>query len=388
LDNILSLEMLVVVIFLIVRTGTGRIGRSIGLRPSTVAALVVSLSTAGAVRPVVCGPPGFTDVHSHLVPVRGDFEGAIRAALERMDERGIGRMVVMPTPMVSGHRGRYDVQDCGHLLRRHAARLAYLGGGGTLNPMLQDAGKRRTVGDDLKRVFEARAGEILRMGARGFGEITAHHISHDAANHPYESVPADHPLLLLLADIAARNRAVIDLHLDPVVSDMALPGNFPSPPNPAVLPANIAAFERLLEHNRGAVIVWAHAGSDPLGHWTVELTRSLLARHPNLHMSLRPGRNRFPQHDPMTRFGTVKPEWLRVFQEYSDRFMIGLDQFILPPGAGAAGPGRGPRLVSEFDQRSGLVLKKTRALLAALPADVARKIGSGNAVRIYRLDAP
>jgi len=64
-----------------------------------------------------------------------------------------------------------------------------------------------------------------------------------------ESVPADHPLLLLLVDIAARHDVPIDLHFDPVLEKMARPDWAPST-NPAVLPANFPAFERLLAHNR------------------------------------------------------------------------------------------------------------------------------------------
>ena len=62
-----------------------------------------------------------------------------------------------------------------------------------------------------------------------------------------------------------------------------------NPSNPAVFKENLNAFERLLAHNRKARIIWAHADTDPLLTRTPELQRELLARHPNLYMSLRPG---------------------------------------------------------------------------------------------------
>jgi len=63
------------------------------------------------------------------------------------------------------------------------------------------------ITERVRRQFEDLANEILRAGAAGFGEISIHHLAHMPA-HPYESVPADHPLFLLLADIAGRHEGV------------------------------------------------------------------------------------------------------------------------------------------------------------------------------------
>lgn len=322
------------------------------------------------------------DVHTHLVGGRADqwqdFGGALRAALAVMDPARIRKMVVMPPPQVRGQPGLYDYDSFISAIKRHPTRFAFLGGGGSLNAMLQEAGQETTISDRLRRRFEEQAVEILRQGAAGFGEITAHHLSH-MQDHPYESVPADHPLLLLLADIAARHDVVVDFHFDPVASDMKLPEGLSSPPNPPLLRANVAAFERLLEHNRKAKIVWAHAGSDPLGHWTADLSRRLLEKHPNLYMSLRMGPGRAPQNHPLTRAGEIKPEWLRLLQDFPDRFVMGGDQFFVSPSVTGAGPG------VVFSQRAPTVRERTRVFLGALPPDLARRIGYENAIRLYKL---
>src|SRR3989304_1896083 len=101
--------------------------------------------------------------------------------------------------------------------------------------------------------------EIIRQGAAGFCEITAHHLSH-TDGHPYETVPGDHPLPLLLAGIAGRNEVLIDFHSDLVAEDMKSPDWLASPPNPPVLRTNLAAFERPLVHNRRAKNVWGPPG--------------------------------------------------------------------------------------------------------------------------------
>jgi predicted TIM-barrel fold metal-dependent hydrolase len=307
-----------------------------------------------------------------------DFPGAVAGALEAMDQAGIRKAVVLPMPQVHGTRSPFDAEDFVAAIRQHPSRFAFLGGGGSLNPMLHEAAARTTIADEPRRRFEERALALLRQGATGFGEITAHHVSL-AAGHPYESVAADHPLLRLLADIAARHDVVIDLHLDVVTEDMSTPGWLAAGLNPAVLPANLRPFERLLEHNRQARIIWAHAGSDVLGHWTVDLSRRLLARHPNLYMSLRMTPGRVAANHPLTPAGAITPAWRRLLGDFPDRFVIGADQFIASPRVQGSGPGL------MFAQVAPRVRERTRTFLEALPGDLARRIAHENATRLYRL---
>ncbi|MBI2999914.1 MAG: amidohydrolase family protein [Deltaproteobacteria bacterium] len=321
------------------------------------------------------------DVHAHLVGGRGgaqDYGGAVEAALQVMDQAGIDKMVLMPPPQVHDIPAVHDYDSFLSDVKRHPTRFTFLGGGGSLNVMLQGAGKDTSPSERLKVRFEENAVEILGQGAAGFGEITAHHLSH-LPGHPYESVAADHPLLTLLADIAARSNVVIDFHFDIVASDMNTPGWLASPPNPSLLRANLAAFERLLQHNRNAKIVWAHAGSDMLGHWTTDLSRRLLERHPNLYMSMRMAPGRAPQNHPLTRGGEIRPDWLRLLRDFPDRFVIGGDQFFVSPSVRGGGP------AVAFSQRAPMIRERTRAFLEALSPDLARKIAYENAVRLYKL---
>lgn len=321
------------------------------------------------------------DVHTHLVVGRSggeDFDGAVETALAAMEEAGIRRIVLMPPPQVSGMPGNHDYERLAGVAKAYPAHLAFLGGGGSLNPILQAAGATDEASGKLKGEFEEKANEILRHGASGFGEITAHHLSH-TSGHPYESIAADHPLLLLLADIAARSAAVIDFHFDVVAGDIKAPEWLASPPNPQSFRANLTAFERLLAHNRKAKFVWAHAGSDMLGFWTIDLSRKLLTSHANLYMSLRMAPGRAPQNHPMTRSNEIRPGWMRLLRDFSDRFVIGGDQFFAAPSIRGTGPG------VLFSQRAPIVRERTRRFLAALPPELYRKIAVENATRLYRL---
>ena len=231
--------------------------------------------------------------------------------------------------------------------------------------------KSGSLDDDLRRRFTATAERLLGAGIVGFGEMTALHFSF-RRGHPFEQTAPDHPLFLLLADIAARADVPIDLHMEAVAHDIDTPQALRqrSAANPARVVANIAAFERLLDHNRAARIVWTHLGWDNSGHRTAALTRNLLARHANLYLAIkivgRPGR----PNALVTPGDELDPQWRAVIEAFPDRFMIGGDQFFLPPGS---------RL------RFPKSLAATVRILELLPAALARKVAHENARRVYRL---
>jgi predicted TIM-barrel fold metal-dependent hydrolase len=151
----------------------------------------------------------------------------------------------------------------------------------------------------------------------------------------------------------------------PVPSSWIVKGLTP----PRELRPNIADFERLLGHNARAKIVWAHGGWDNTGYRTPELCRRLLQAHPNLYMELKIDPQRPGLNSPLTRgaSGTIKPEWLQLFQDFHDRFVMGSDQHY-------------PRPDDEVQRWQGVA-----RLFIELPADLRRKFGTENAYRIYRL---
>ena len=203
--------------------------------------------------------------------------------------------------------------------------------------------------------------------------MTTEHFSM-TENHPYETAPPDHPLFLRLADLAARYDLPIDLHMEAIPEEMPMPPRFKSPPNPRILKPNIAAFSRLLTHNRKAKIIWVHLGWDNTEKRTIALTRRLMAENPNLYMSIRIAsgmreRKVVKPTFPLSEDGRLKPEWLALFQEFPDRFLIGSDEIINPannhPSAGS--------------------IRSTVALLDQLPPKLKARIGHENAYGLYKL---
>lgn len=324
----------------------------------------------------------WVDVHFHLVPDRQrgsmDFDGAVRTALEDMDRAGIAVAVVMPPPQVESQQG-YDFSSFAAALKRQPQRFVFLGGGWTLNSVIHKYGDPAKVTGDVKRKFAASAEGILNGGAAGFGEIAVLHLS-ATQGHPFEQVPADHPLLLTLAEVAGQRGVPIELHLDAVDRpDAPPPEHYAVPPNPSRLKENVGGFERLLAHDRRARIVWAHGGSDPLGMQTPALVGRLMDEHPNLYMSLRVIPDMGRARNRVITAGVVDPAWLELFKRHPGRFALGTDTFSIAPGNRSAGPG------AMFSQRNLPKLAANNRLLAALPPDLAKKIGDENPRRIYGL---
>jgi predicted TIM-barrel fold metal-dependent hydrolase len=322
---------------------------------------------------------GWIDTHVHPNGGRGqwtDFPGSIAHAASIIQSTNISRMVLMPNPQIHGESTPYALEYYLDEARKYPDCFAFMGGGGTLNSMIhQDA--KDGVSEELKAKFTERAEQIVKTGAIGFGELSIVHLSL-LPDHEFQSVPADHPLLLLLADIAAKNDMLIDFHYDAVGEDMKAPDWLLVPPNPSEIKENLKAFERLLEHNRGAKIMWAHFGSDNLGFWTVDLTRRLLKKHPNLYMSIRSGRGQAIQNHLLKR-GGFKPGWIKLLREFSDRFVLGGDQFFVSEDT------VGPSEI--FSKRAKIIRKRMNIILKRLPDDLKRKIGYENAIRLYKLDS-
>ncbi len=355
---------------LMVSDAQAQAGRSPGLRSSSV-------SDAHAQAQVE-----WIDVHFHLVADKGDLEGfdeAARAALRMMDAEKIRTIVIMSMPRP---RENFDIESLAAVVKKYHPRMVMLGGGGTLNPMLQKAGQSPEVTEEVRRRFEETARGIIASGAKGFGEITAHHVS-QTPNHGYESVPADHSLLLLLADIAAEYDVPIDFHFDPIPKDVEKPAHLTSPKNPAVLKENLSGLARLLAHNRKTKIVWAHAGDDRVGYFTPKLVREMLERHANLSFSIRPTSNRPGAMVPPK--GPINQEWIAVLRDFPDRFVLGSDTFVVPT-AGYTDQHMGESHPTIVGRRAGVQLRAIRQLLSHLPPDLARRIGYENAERLYRLN--
>lgn len=319
-------------------------------------------------------PIPWIDVHVHLLAT--DLAGAKALAGEAVtfaQSQGMRRVVLFPPPQMNQNT-LLDGPEFAPALEEYGDRVAFLGGGASLNPMLHAAANRTPSASEVE-AYRQRAEVIANSGARGFGEIALHHLSM-SAKHPYEIVSADHPFLKVLMDVAAAHNMPIDLHFDPILAQSTLPEALRGNKNPSTFAPNVEGFERLLAYNRAAPVVWAHAGGgDDFGAFTPHLVTRMLTEHPNLYLSLRP---RSKRPGAILGTGERNDEWLAVVESFPDRFVMGSDSFFVQSTRGGA--------AQEFAERLGAQTQAIRRVLQFLSPETARKVARSNAVRLYRLN--
>jgi len=332
-------------------------------------------ATSSDVRP----EDGWIDVHFHVVGNKGNLEGfdaAAQHALKIMSQNGMSRIVVMPPPRPHYN---FDIESIATLAKKYGPRISVMAGGGSLNPMMQEYGHMKAVPDDVLKKFRAIAEDILAKGAKGFGEIGVHHVSLNPT-HGYESVPADNPLMRVLAEVAGEHDVPIDMHFDPVPKDSKKPRWITSEKNPPVFKENISALDRLLDAYPKTRIIWAHAGSDPVGWYKPALVKKMLKKHPNLYFSIRTVAP--PPRNPVwSRKSGINYSWVKVFKKYPDRFVLGTDSFVVTDDY--AGMAQAPLI---FQEKSAIQREGVNELLRYLKKDVKRKIAYENAIRLYHLE--
>lgn len=336
--------------------------------------LVFGMAALGWAGTAQADPAYLIDTHAHVDPLVS-MAGGVNAALSAMDRYRVRATVLMSPPQAEHRANAYEADALLFAMTAHPGKIAVNGGGLSVNSLLHET-KPDTVDQAVKDRLKAEAARIKSLGLAGFGELAVHHLSLKGMgpNHPYESIPGDHPLLMALADVAAEHNMPIDLHLDLIPEDMPMPERpIFNKQNPALLKSNMAGLERLLAHNRAAKIIWAHAGTDPLGTRTPAIQHALLERNPNLYMSLRVSRTGAPSFLALDDNKNLKPEWRKLLTDFSDRFVLGSDIFY-------GGSGRGV----EIDDAMGNYWR----LLCQLPPEAADAIAYKNAERLYRLKPP
>lgn len=320
----------------------------------------------------------YIETHVHLQAtymergkLKHDWMGTAEYAMQEMDKLGISKCLIMPPPQGTINKNPYDYKVLLPVIQKYPDRFGLIAGGGTLNVMIQKAIEDDTVTEELKQDFRNTAREIIEAGAVAFGEMTALHLSFNPS-HPYVVAPPNHSLFLELADISAASGLPIDLHMEAVTKDISLPTWFKSPPNPKNLTENINAFEKLLDHNKKAKIVWQHVGWDNTGHLTIELLDSLLKKHDNLFIGLKclqQGQSK-SENRPLNS-NTLKQDWIDLIKKYPNRFALGSDFFYSIPGKGKKMPDSS---------------KESRLIVDQLPDEIKTKVAFENANKIYGLD--
>ncbi len=139
----------------------------------------------------------YVDAHTHFTSK--DPEGSVRAAVAALGRQNAAKIILLSGPA--------DADIILPFAKKYPDKLIVLGGA-TLSDMIIQSATDGDAGPAVQKKFKERAEELLGEGVAGFGEMTAEHFG---GGLPYQYAPADHPLFLLLADIAAEHDVPIDL---------------------------------------------------------------------------------------------------------------------------------------------------------------------------------
>jgi len=151
----------------------------------------------------------------------------------------------------------------------------------------------------------------------GIGEANLRYYSGKIVPPPTVYITADTPTWLQLIDLAAQYHVPISFHFVP--DDVA---------------AN-SAFERMLNHNKDAILIWAHLGFNNMPLDSVKLNDYLL-RYPHLYFDTAGIQNM--QQDPaplansnwwiladQSNNGKLKTEWKKFFETWNSRILFATD---------------------------------------------------------------
>src|SRR5439155_24121521 len=107
-------------------------------------------------------PLPYIDAHTHIYQM--DPEGAVTLILSAMERPNGTKAFIQTEPYGPDNPGRWDAEMILSAVKKQPGKLAVLGGGGTLNPMIIDAYRTGNGGPEVQKKFRQRAEELLQHG--------------------------------------------------------------------------------------------------------------------------------------------------------------------------------------------------------------------------------
>lgn len=341
----------------------------------TCMAVLTMIIASIAASPAVAEDLPLVDVHMHfqMSPSR-DPAGSASAAIQNMGQFNIKRSLLMPPPYVdSSLRNFYDIEDMLFVTKDYPGKFALMGGS-RLNVMIHSYVPDQ-VDDIVRAQFRQVAEQTVSHGAVGIGEIAIHHVSIPVmgSQHAYERVSPLHPLLQILAEVAAEKDIPIDIHFDIVPEQMPLPEVLrPNPNNPPVLSENLQEFKQFLAKNPKTKFIWSHVGFEPLLTRHPGRVEAFLKEFPNLYMSFRLNQSAPSPAAALANSSQVKARWIALIEAFPDRFMLGSDAFYERGG------------IARGSSKEGF--ENFRTLISALSEPAKSGVAFRNAERLFKLN--
>ncbi len=316
-----------------------------------ISLLVVGLSTAHAGEPTGSGRFAIVDAHAHI---GGSFKWT--TIIEAMDRNGVSKQIVMARAYPGNDNSDLPGNDQMALKLSKAYPGRFYPLVGMQRPLLTGAHKWTKPDADIEALIRQTERKLASGKFFGIGEFIVRHWAYSPGRHSEQDNPIYSELMRRFSVLAAKYDVPMVIHMEGY-------------------PALVEDFSRLIKENPNTRYVWAHN----CGRSKAAVIRSLLSGLQNLYCDLggmtaevRGYGTGWPRKEEFTslieRFGVLFPDMKSLYEEFPDRFMVGMDVAHAPA----------------MRIYEGRVLR-TRELLEQLSPETRTKIAEQNAVRIFKL---
>lgn len=298
-------------------------------------------------------PGPIIDAHGHL---GASFNWEI--LVEAMDRNHVTQRTVMARYYPGGPRDLPGSdEDAVRLAERYPGRFFPLVG--MQRPLLTGSHKWRSPDREVERLIEETVRKLASGRFFGVGELIVRHWAYTSGPHAEQQNPIYSTFMRRMSAIAARFEVPMVVHMEGY-------------------PALVDDFSRLLAEYPNVHFVWAHN----CGRSKAPVIRGMLSRHPNLFCDLAAMTNvgatgygtGWPRMEEFTALieqdGVLFPDMKALYEEFPDRFMLGMDV--------AHAPGNNLR---NYSRR----VNRFRDLLGQLKPETAKKFAETNAIRVFKL---
>ncbi len=246
------------------------------------------------------------------------------------------------------------------LAAKHPGRFIALVG--MQRPLLTGPEKWHELGYAVNDLLETTEKKLASGKFHGIGEVIVRHFAYSKGRHAELNQPIYSAFMRELSRLAGKFDVPLVVHMEGA-------------------PDLVANFRRLIADNPKVVYVWAHN----CGRSRAAVIRDMLTRHPNLMCDMAGMVNFAPRGHGygtgwprteaytalMEENGRFFPEMQAVYEDFSERFMIGTDIAHAP-------------VMNERAYRARI--QRFRRLLGTLNPETAIRLAETNAVRIFHLD--
>jgi predicted TIM-barrel fold metal-dependent hydrolase len=300
-------------------------------------------------------PGPIIDAHGHL-GASFNWEIMVRA----MDSNNVSRRSVMALYYPGDPRDLPGSDEIAvQLAERYPGRFFPLVG--MQRPLLRtEPHKWRSPDREVEQLIQETEQKLASGRFFGIGEFIVRHWAYKPTPGAEAENPIHSTFMQRMSSVAARFDVPMVIHMEGY-------------------PSLVDDLSRLLAEYPNVRFVWAHN----CGRSKAPVIRATLARHPNLFCDLGAmtnvgttnygtGRPRMEEFTSLIeQDGALFSDMKSLFDDFSDRFMLGMDV--------AHAPGNN---LENYSRR----VNRFRELLGQLKPETAKKLAETNAIRIFKLD--